>query len=182
MTSIGARFLLTRAAGGRRSAAMSARASDSIVHRVTGVCLLSELYALCNSCNSFRLVLSFHRTRPAGPPSGGGAAEHACASTRPGADDARPAPGPARTLVLRCSLRGTRPSTLRSAPSPRALEPRPPSRRYSCIQHSTLHGARGVYVHAAEPNRRPSLSDHELSWYVVEARGLLMHRVRVAVS
>ena len=165
MTSIGARFLLTRAAGGRRSAAMSARASDSIVHRVTGVCLLSELYALCNSCNSFRLVLSFHRTRPAGQPSGGGAAEHACASTRPGADDHQ------RTTQDQhapCSLRGTRPSTLRSAPSPRAPEPRPPSRRYSCTQHSTLHGARGVYVHTAEPDRRPSLSDHEL-W--VRCRG-----------
>ena len=159
-----------------------------IVHRVTCVCLLNELYALCTSCNSFiGLVLSFHRTRPAGPPSTPAAAQQSTRARRLAQEPTthRPTtPGPARSAPPAQLLppRDSRPSTLRSAPPPRALEPRPPSRRYSCTQHSTLHGARGVYVHAAEPNRRPSLSDHELSWYVVEARGHLMHRVRVAVS
>ena len=118
---------------------MSARASDSIVHRVTGVCLLSELYALCNSCNSFRLVLSFHRTRPAGPPSGGGAAEHACASTRPGADDhQRTTQDQARTLLP------PRDSSLDPAFGAFAARPRAPSAVAPVQLYTTLHSARST--------------------------------------
>jgi hypothetical protein len=136
-----------------------------------------------NSCNSFRLVLSFHRTRPAGPPSGGGAAEHACASTRPGADDhsahhAGPAgsthPAPSEGLVPRPCVR----RLLRAPPSPvRRRAGTAVHNTPLCTEHAVFTITSTLQSLTAG-HRYPIMS----YGYVVEARGLLMHRVRVAVS